>query len=243
MNREKTKNGIKLVVIFVLLFLAFMAINLTNPYHAGDTAKAALEASIPSVTVESNEDYIAFIPDDPTAGLIFYPGAKVDYDAYAPLMSALAERGIAGISVHLPLNYSLLKKDAAEGIAELYPEVKDWYIGGHSLGGVTAATYAAEHASEYKGLVFFASYTMENINKTELDVLSLYGDQDGVLNKKLYFECIGNLPETTTEYVIEGGNHAQFGDYGVQDGDNEATISAEKQVELTADAIANWIIQ
>jgi len=37
------------------------------------------------------------------------------------------------------------------------------------------------------------------------------------------------LPADTQYVVIDGGNHAQFGSYGFQPGDNEATISPEEQ--------------
>ncbi len=44
------------------------------------------------------------------------------------------------------------------------------------------------------------------------------------------------LPADTTWVVIEGGNHAQFGDYGIQPGDNVATISAAEQQTQIVDA-------
>lgn len=100
-----------------------------------------------------------------------------------------------------------------------------------------AASYAAEHTEDYAGLVLLAAYSTAEI--TNLDVISLYGSEDGVLNREKYQDYRGNLPKSTEEIIIEGGNHAGFGSYGFQDG--ESLISGEEQVSITADALANFI--
>ena len=45
------------------------------------------------------------------------------------------------------------------------------------------------------------------------------------------------------EQVIEGGNHSQFGSYGMQDGDTPAQITPEQQVEASTAAIAEMFLQ
>lgn len=141
--------------------------------------------------------------------------------------------------LEMPFNLAVLDSSAAEGIPEQYPEIDCWYIGGHSLGGSMAASYAAEHTEDYAGLVLLAAYSTAEI--TNMDVISLYGSEDGVLNREKYLDYRGNLPKSTEEIIIEGGNHAGFGSYGFQDGDGESLISGEDQVEITADALANFI--
>ena len=180
-----------------------------------------------------------FEPEDPVAGFIFYPGGKVEYTAYSPLMLALAEQDILCVLLEMPFNLAVLDSSAAEGIPEQYPEIDCWYIGGHSLGGSMAASYAAEHTEDYAGLVLLAAYSTAEI--MNMDVISLYGSEDGVLNREKYLDYRGNLPKSTEEIIIEGGNHAGFGSYGFQDGDGESLISGEDQVEITADALANFI--
>ena len=55
------------------------------------------------------------------------------------------------------------------------------------------------------------------------------------------YECYrGNLPETTVEIVIPGGNHALFGSYGAQDGDGDAAISPAEQIQFTAETISSF---
>ena len=192
------------------------------------------------MAVTESKDMTVFAPESPQAGFIFYPGGKVEYTAYAPLMLELAERDILCVLLEMPLNLAVLDLAAAEGIPEQYPEIDTWYIGGHSLGGSMAASYAAEHSEEYAGLVLLASYSTAELG--DIDVISLYGSEDGVLNREKYREYRGNLPDDTVETVIEGGNHAGFGSYGFQKGDGESQISGEEQVDMTKEALAKFIL-
>ena len=170
--------------------------------------------------------------------MIFYQGGEVQYEAYAPLMRACAERGILCVLVKMPFNLAVFDIDAADGIQQQYPQIENWYIGGHSLGGSMAASYLGKHTGEYKGLVLLAAYSTENLSETGLHVISVYGTEDQVLNMDKYEQYRENLPPDLTEKVIDGGCHAYFGSYGVQDGDGIPTISREEQIQITADTIA-----
>lgn len=193
------------------------------------------------VTVVQQEDLTAFCPENAEAGLIFYPGGKVEHTAYAPLLQALAEQDILCVLVKMPCNLAVLDVNAAEGIPEQFPELESWYIGGHSLGGSMAASYAAEQAQALEGLILLAAYSTADLTETGLEVLSLYGTEDGVLNRQKYESSRVNLPEGFREVIIEGGNHAQFGSYGPQEGDGTAAIMQTAQIRQTADAIAAWM--
>ena len=196
-------------------------------------------------TCQHGENTLVFLPSDDAAagvdepaGLIFYPGGKVEYTAYAPLMEQLAEKGVLCVLVKMPANLAVLDMGAAEAHLDEFPDIENWYVGGHSLGGSMAASYAAEHADELEGLLLLAAYSTADLTGSGLDVLSIYGSEDGVLNMEKYNEYRPNLPEeTTTEVIIEGGNHAGFGDYGPQDGDGEASLSGEEQREMTVEAV------
>jgi len=190
---------------------------------------------------EVNKEFMSFVPAEPIAGLIFYPGAKVEYDAYAPLMYELAERGILCVLMKMPCNIAILGKNMADGIKDMYPEVEDWYMGGHSLGGLTAADYVVNHTDEYEGLIILAAYSMVNLTDTDLKVLVMYGSEDTVLNMESYQNNFRKLPSDTVEYVIEGGCHAYFGYYGEQKGDGEPGISREDQIAITVEYIESLI--
>lgn len=190
-------------------------------------------SSAADVAVERKGNSLAFIPKDAEIGLIFYPGGKVEYTAYAPLMHALADSGVLGVLVRMPLNLAVLDVNAANGIPKLYPQIERWYIGGHSLGGSMAASHAARNASAYDGLVLLASYSTADLSTSGLPVISIYGSEDGVLNMEKYAGYRRNLPAALEEHIIEGGCHAGFAGYGPQDGDGVPTISGEEQIAET----------
>lgn len=185
---------------------------------------------------EETEDYLIYGERDSTCGLIFYPGAKVEECAYGPLLSMLAKEGVCCVVVKMPFHLAVFRKDAASQVMEEILTVDRWYIGGHSLGGAMAADYAASHDA-FDGLVLLAAYPTKPVF---LPVLSIYGSEDGVLNRGNYQSARSNA-NSLTEHVIEGGNHAYFGDYGEQKGDGKAGITKEEQWQETADAVLGFM--
>jgi hypothetical protein len=230
------------ILLLLLLLLLGSSIYICDYYHADETALSVLTEQHPSVTITNDHNNrISFIPDTPKAGFIFYPGGKVQYESYAPLMEALAENGILCVLVHIPGNLAVLNQNAADGIPEEYPEITDWYIGGHSLGGAMAASYASKHSDTYRGLVLLGAYSTEDLTDSGLSVLSVYGSEDGILNRETYQSDFKNLPSDTSEIIIEGGCHSYFGDYGLQSGDGTPTIERSEQISQTVTAILNML--
>lgn len=212
-----------------------------NDYYSAAPNNAAYLESTADVSVEQADGYLAFGDPDAKIGLVLYPGAKVASDAYAPLLRDLAERGVFCVVVEVPFNIAFFGSDAAAKAIEAYPNVGSWYVGGHSLGGVVASSWAADHASEVEGVVLLASYPTADLSSSGLRAISLYGSEDGVLNRDAYDEARAKLPASVEEVVIEGGNHAQFGNYGEQAGDGTASIAPEEQWAETAFAIAAFM--
>ena len=236
----------KLVSILLVLILAFgigCFLYINDYYHANEDAIAVLQqgASDTSEVIVSEKDgLMVFLPRGGTdIGMIFYPGGKVEYSAYAPLLYQCARQGITCVLVEMPGNLAVLDMNAAEGIPERYTHVNRWYLAGHSLGGAMASSYLAKHTEDYEGAILLAAYATEALHGEK--VLSVYGSEDSVLNMEKYEENKANLPEDYTEVVIGGGCHAYFGAYGTQDGDGEPSISAEQQWEITAQAVAEFV--
>ncbi len=230
------------ILAVIVLACAGFAVYVGSYYHADETALQAI-APADGISVEKTEgDTIVFTPPEPKAGLIFYPGGKVEYTAYAPLMRSCAEKGILCVLLKMPCNLAVLDRNAADGVAEQFPEIGSWYIGGHSLGGAMAASYAAEHSSELDGLVLLAAYATKDLTTSDLAVLSVYGTEDQVMNREKYTECRVNLPSETIEIIIDGGCHAGFGCYGPQDGDGTPAISNVEQITQTAERIADMVL-
>lgn len=226
------------IIFLALLVLCGGAIGIyaANYYHMDESAVTAMESS-DTVTVTNEKGLAVFTPENPEIGLIFYPGGKVECAAYQPLMAACAQQGILCILVEMPFNLAVLDINAADGIQAQYPEIEKWYIGGHSLGGSMAASYLAEHIDDYEGLILLGSYSTADLSETDLDVLSVYGSEDQVMNRDKYEQNKSNLPGDFTEVVIEGGCHAYFGMYGAQEEDGKPGISNVQQIFLTAEQI------
>ena len=168
---------------------------------------------------------------NPITGFIFYPGGHVDYRSYAPIAREIASRGYMVSIVEMPLSLAVFGVNKADDVIAAYPDMRYWVIGGHSLGGSMAASYAGKNLDVVQGLVLWASYPAsgDDLSSTDLKGLTNYGSNDLVLNMDNYNSTISLLPPGTIMQVIEGGNHAQFGNYGLQPGDGTATISAADQ--------------
>lgn len=233
--------GGSLLVILLLVGVFFIYV---GDYYRADTdaIEAFCDTTPTSVREEKISGALVYSAEHGGCdkGFIFYPGGKVEYTAYEPLMRELASHGVLCVLMKMPFNLAVFDINAADGIKEKFPAVTEWYIGGHSLGGSMAASYLEKHSGTFSGLVLLASYSAANLNKGELSVLSIYGSEDKVLNRKKYESNKKNLPEDLLEIVIEGGNHAFFGTYGQQKGDGEANISNAEQIKKTAEEMARY---
>ena len=140
---------VSIVAVIALLFSA-CAVYLGDYYHAitpaGESFGLQDGSSLPE-TIKLDNGNIVCKSENATKGLIFYPGGKVEYTAYLPLMESLAQKGILCVLVKMPFNLAVFDVNAADGIREMFPEITDWYIGGHSLGGSMAAASRRETLS------------------------------------------------------------------------------------------------
>ena len=219
------------------ILIGLILVYLGTYYHGTADAFAALDPADDLSITEIEEGYY-FDGSGTDAALVFYPGAKVEAEAYAPLMRLLAESGTDCFLCRMPCNLALLDSDMADDIRGKYSSDK-WYIAGHSLGGATAAMLLAKEDG-WDGLILLAAYPTEEINEP---VLSIYGSEDGVLNMGKYEEAEeqGYMPGDFSEHVIPGGNHAGFGSYGEQKGDGSAAITPQEQQRRAAELITDWI--
>lgn len=209
--------------------------------NAGDGAAQDSASEDADASDESGNVYF-FDGPGTDAAFVFYPGAKVEASSYAPLMSSLSESGIDCYLCQMPENLALLDRDLADDIrsAGSRPDnYTKWFIGGHSLGGAVASMYLADCEENWDGLILLAAYPTD---KLSIPTLSIYGTEDGVLNREKYAkaDADGLWPEDFTQVTIKGGNHAGFGDYGNQKGDGTAAITAEKQQAETVSAILEF---
>ena len=232
---------ISAVVTTVAVLVSSFFIYVGDYYHADQDAIEVFTAANNIKATQKDDGALIFGAEDSEYGFIFYPGGKVEHTAYIPLMQSLAENNVFCVLLKMPFNLAVFDISAADGIKEQYPKIKNWYMGGHSLGGSMAASYLADHAEKYEGLILLGSYSTADLSQTDLDVLSVFGSEDKVMNRKKYEENKSNLPSDLTEYVIDGGCHAYFGMYGAQDGDGTPSITNATQIRLTVENIVKMM--
>ncbi len=208
-----------------------------SPLPASAVAVDAM-AGTDAVTVTDATTTITLEPtaSTPTTGFVFQPGAKVDPRAYVPLLTRVSEQGTLVVIVKQPFNIGFAATGAPEGIIEEYPEIVSWSVGGHSLGGVAASSFA-ERPDAVDGLVLWASYPLGSLaGRDDLTVTSVSGTEDGLSTPEDIDASRADLPPTTTFVAVEGAVHAFFGDYGTQPGDGTPTVDRDVAQDQIVDA-------
>ncbi len=228
-----------LLTLLIILLLAVVAFVVwaNTPAAPMPQAETALQSDT-NVSVTTQTGWIVFQPQSTAAstGFVFYPGGRVDPRAYAPYMHAIAGQGYLAVIVPMPLNLAIFGINRASDVIAAFPTIHHWAIGGHSLGGSMAARFVQSNPSAVEGLVFWASYPDIDLSDFDIQVVSIYGTLDGLAKAPVVTGAASLLPPDSTFVTIEGGNHGQFGWYGPQPGDNEATISRGSQQQQTIQA-------
>ena len=213
------------LTIVALVWVGFLG--WLRPFTAGPDALAALQsdAAVTVVDISTSIELRPSAPVTPQVGLVFSPGARVDARAYAAALRPVAEAGYPVIILKEPFGLAITSINAAAGPIADHPEIADWAVGGHSLGGVSAAWFAADHRDTVDGLLLWASYSNDDMSgDVTLQVASISGSNDALATPADIEKSAANLPPDTTFTVIEGGVHAFFADYGEQPGDGQPTI-------------------
>ncbi len=240
MPKKKIYIPLLSAVLVIALVFGGGALYVSDGYSA-DLAQIMAFAADFAVTETEYDSFITYGDENADTAFIFYPGGKVEHTAYAPLMTALAQKGMFCILVQMPCDLAVLDINAAKEIRERFPAISNWYIGGYSLGGSMAASHLQKHTADYCGLILLGSYSTADLSDTDLRICSVYGSADEVLNREKYQKYLPNLGEGLTEQVIDGGCHAYFGMYGMQKGDGMPTLSAKEQILLTADILDAFV--
>ena len=217
-------------------FLAYASVYYRADPHALDMLESDGDVQV------SRTDYgWRFDGPGEEAALVFYPGAKVEETAYAPLLHGLAREGVDACLVKMPLRFAFLGIDSADAVMKRHDYAR-WIIGGHSLGGSMAVEYAARHPDRVDGVVLLGSYGQKALDESVFE-LSVYGTEDGLATRRDIEKNRAIAPPRYYEHAIQGGNHAQFGNYGIQSGDGAASVSAGDQQAETIRAILDALAE
>jgi pimeloyl-ACP methyl ester carboxylesterase len=233
----------KLLFIFLLVILILFASVLV--YANLSTYQATNDANLIIEDTQKENNVYVFKADNPIANIIFYPGGFVDPKAYSLLLNGLKNEGFNVYLIDMPLNLAILNVNAAKNVIEKYESNLKWYIGGHSLGGASASLFVENYPDLIDGIYFLGAYSVDSVDLLSLGIKTtyIYGSNDLVLNIENIESQINLLPSLDDVHVIDGGNHAFFGNYGDQKKDGVATITRESQQQLTITILKNWILE
>ncbi|MFC4541815.1 alpha/beta fold hydrolase [Halosolutus amylolyticus] len=259
MDRDRLRSQAKRLVVWLvalgIVVVAGAVFYLGTPYHGTDASIASVQEN-PDVTVTQRGGTYVLEPtsddmatedgstagSDPAVGLVFYPGGRVHPDAYLTSLAPLAsEADVTVVVPKMPLNLAVLDRGAASRYVS-ESSIETWYVGGHSLGGAMACRYAAANPASVDGVVLFASYCDRDVSGTDLDVLSVTGSADTVLDRDAYDANRGNLPADATVRELPL-NHSQFGSYRGQPGDEPSGLDYDTAHDRLADVIVPWFVR
>ncbi|MGD6935193.1 MAG: alpha/beta hydrolase [Candidatus Bathyarchaeia archaeon] len=240
--RRRYKVLIAFLIVILAVFVGFVVWAETPPAPM-QQAYDALESD-GNVTVVQGQ-WLVFEPTKEyyATGFIFYPGGRVNPVSYAPYAHEIASEGYLVVIVPMPLNLAVFGANSANNVMAAYPNVTSWAVGGHSLGGSMAAQYINDNPGKTEGLAFWAAYPPSGVNLSTADikVVTIHGTNDGLVSSQQIIDSLNQLPPNTEVVEINGGNHAQFGWYGPQSGDNTAEISREQQQQTTVNATVQML--
>jgi len=230
----KKHKKLLITILLILLALTLLFFQYTSDYSRA-LSNAVETANTYSTPLENGDLY--FEADDlenytEDNLFIFYPGGKVEYTAYAPLIHKLQEKGQNIVLVKMPFNLAVFGKNKADDYLNQMDGIENYYLIGHSLGGAMASSYASEHVSDVDFLFLLGAY--------------LYGDYPSNKQATIYGSNDLGLDQSKITYsdnilVIQGGNHAGFGYYGLQDGDGDLEITADDEQNQAVDYIMQFI--
>ncbi|MGY6497730.1 MAG: alpha/beta hydrolase [Microcella sp.] len=238
--------------LFVVGFVVYASL----PYRADEDAYLAAWRSNAVQITGTDRGFVI----EPTTtgrgsediGLVFIPGARVEPSAYLFRMAGIvAETGMTVVITRPTLNFAILDSRPLETFTADAPTIDTWLVGGHSLGGVRACQWAQSSANsaespaspEVVGLMLFGSYCADDLSGSGLAVATFVASNDGLSTPEDIAQRAKLLPDDAITFTLEGANHAQFGDYGAQAGDGEATISTDEVQRQIALSTAEFVQQ
>lgn len=227
-------------VLFGLMFIAWMFYSM----QAKEVDERLLSERY-ALTIEQKHDYYLLTPQNGYSEvLVFFPGAMVQAKAYLPLLSEIAAQGVQVWLIRMPFRMATFGYKKPIELGLLRDSNKIYTLAGHSQGAKMAAQFALEYPTYIDRLILIATTHPRDfsLHDISIPVLKVYGSRDGVASMQDILQNASLLPETTEYINIEGGNHSQFGHYGPQLGDYNATISREVQQSQTADAVIRFIL-
>lgn len=252
-NPSIVKKFLKIAAIVIvavpLLLLGYLTYS--NQKNLARPTEQALGAMVSDsqVSVQEDGNFLVMRPvsRQPRTGVIVYPGANCDIRGYAPVTRQIAAAGYLVVTVSMPFDFAIFAPDRADAVRDAFPEIDNWVIVGHSMGGAMAAYYAFHHQDDLAGLILWDSYppSSDSLADSRLPVVSIFrATLDGDPPKK-FQEQAYLFPADTMWVPVPGGNHMQFGSFngGGYEETMQARIGPEAQHEIIVAATLEGLLQ
>ena len=178
-----------------------------------------------SIQVDSTEYIVKAKDSTSSKHLVFVSGGLVEERAYLYNLASIAK--LNNLTVHIPkvaFKLAIIDQGVIDKVVKKNG-LTNYFVAGHSLGGVIACYHTKQNQEAVKGLILMGSYCEESISEYKGQVLSIAGSEDKVMDSKRRDEKNAGLPTQAIIETIIGANHAQFGNYGKQNGDGIATAT------------------
>ena len=236
----------KKIVSLVLAVILMLSLSVGASARTASAKTAAKTYAVEVIDYNTRYPFDAVIYKpkgvEPKIGMVFYAGQPVDYREYGTLLKRIAAAGYLVISPEFPLDTAVLNIPAGREYMKFFPEVKEWFLAGHSHGGGTVMAEASLKPDLYQGLILLDGTAFVAALPDDYPVLTFHATEDLAVNlvqHKIQLAEIANC--NVTDVTIKGGNHAQFGDYGTQFNDGKAKISKKKQLDITLKHIMKFM--
>lgn len=240
MTLAQRLGAVALWALALLSLIALLGVAWTQQVMTGDRTAALAAWQNDAISIVDTENGIVMEPTSGPSetGLVFVPGAKVDPYAYLNKLSGIVEDGTTVVITKPTLNIAFADVRPLDAFTADAPGIDTWFVGGHSLGGVKACQYAADN--DVAGLVLFGSYCATDLSDSGIPVLSFVASNDGLSTPQKIADAANLLPADTVTVILDGANHADFGDYGVQPGDGESVVDDSDVRQAITDAFVEW---
>jgi Alpha/beta hydrolase family len=240
----KILKKILLIIVVILLIFIISFVYWASQASMPEQSKLENVTNNADIVITESNNYYKLTTKDCSKdkincsqkALIFYPGAKVSPKAYFYKLASIVKDKIIFI-IKPTLNLAFFSINAGDEIINDSNNIsiKDWSIGGHSLGGSMACQYVKEKSDKFKNLILIGAYCATDISWTSINVLLIIGSKDGLIKNDVIQKNNKNLPITSKTIIINGMNHAQAGNYGEQSGDLKGDIDDEEVYKIISE--------
>ncbi len=169
------------------------------------------------------------------------PGAKVEAEAYAGVLSGLViDEGMTVVVAKPWLNLALLDPRGLDTFTDLAPpSIGSWIVGGHSLGGVRAACSPRTPTR----CSCWAPTARQTCPAPTCRSSASPAARTACPPPEKIAENRDMLPDDATMVEIEGASHASFGSYGAQQRDGTSTVTLPDMIAGIRDSTMGGLVE